>query len=91
MLLSDKLNEDEKQTYRDISIDMDDDLATDSLSILSDYLTRYYGKRVIILLDEYDTPMLEAYANGYWDELASFIRNLFNTTFKSNPIWKEQL
>ena len=40
---------------------------------------------VIILLDEYDTPMQEAFINNYWDELISFIRNLFNSTFKSNP------
>lgn len=46
---------------------------------------RYYGQKVIILLDEYDTPMQEAYLNGYWDEAASFIRNLFNSTFKTNP------
>lgn len=85
LLLSDKLNENEKSTYEEIAVDMDDDLATDSLSILSDYLARYYGKNVIILLDEYDTPMQEAFVNGYWDELASFIRNLFHSTFKSNP------
>ena len=46
---------------------------------------RYYGKKVIILLDEYDTPMQEAYVNGYWDEAAFFIRNLFNSAFKTNP------
>ena len=46
---------------------------------------RYYGKKVLILLDEYDTPMQEAYVHGYWDELVSFIRSLFNSTFKTNP------
>ena len=56
-----------------------------SLYQLSDYLYRYYGKKVIILLDEYDTPMQEAYVNGFWDELASFTRSLFNSTFKTNP------
>ena len=45
----------------------------------------YYGKKVIILLDEYDTPMQEAYVYGYWEEMAAFIRNLFNSTFKTNP------
>ena len=79
------LNEDEKKTFREISVDMEDDLAADSLNILSDYLSRYYSKKVIILLDEYDTPMQEAYMNGYWDELAVFIRSLFHATFKSNP------
>ncbi len=41
-------------------------------------------KGVIILLDEYDTPMQEAYANGFWDELVSFTRNMFNAAFKTN-------
>ncbi len=48
-------------------------------------VSRYYGKKVIILLDEYDTPMQEAYVHGYWSEIAEFIRNLFNATFKTNP------
>lgn len=52
---------------------------------------RYYGKKVIILLDEYDTPMQEAYINGYWDELAAFIRSLFNSTFKTNPYLERAL
>ena len=56
-----------------------------SINLLSEYLSRYYGKKVIILLDEYDTPMQEAYVNGYWDELSGFIRRLFNAAFKTNP------
>ena len=52
---------------------------------LSGFLSRYYGKKVIILLDEYDTPMQEAYVQGYWDELVSFTRKLFHSTFKANP------
>lgn len=63
--------------------------ATLSLYQLSDYLCRYYGKKVIILLDEYDTPMQEAYVDGYWDELVSFTRSLFNAAFKTNP-WLER-
>ena len=59
--------------------------ASSALYQLSDYLYRYYGKKVIILLDEYDTPMQEAYVNNFWDELVTFIRNLFNSTFKTNP------
>ena len=58
---------------------------TESLYSLSDYLYRFHGKKPIILLDEYDTPMQEAYLNGYWDEMISFIRNLFNAAFKANP------
>lgn len=56
-----------------------------SLYQLCAFLYRYYGKKVIILLDEYDTPMQEAYVHGYWDELVSFTRSLFNAAFKTNP------
>ena len=63
--------------------------ATSALYQLSDYLYRYYGKKVIILLDEYDTPMQEAYVDGYWEELVGFTRSLFNSTFKTNP-WLER-
>ena len=70
---------------------MEDHLASESLNLLSEYLMRYYGKKVMILLDEYDTPMHEAYAGGYWDELVSFIRSLFNATFKTNPSLEKAL
>ena len=74
-----------KKAYWDISADMEDYLASEALSNPSDYLMRYYGKKVIILLDEYDTPMQEAYVYGYWEELVEFTRSLFNSTFKTNP------
>ena len=79
------LNEKEKAFYQKVSVEMSDSEAAASLRTLSDFLGRYYGKKVIILLDEYDTPMQEAYVNGYWDELVAFTRNLFNSTFKTNP------
>ncbi|MDE7187434.1 MAG: AAA family ATPase, partial [Lachnospiraceae bacterium] len=79
------LNEKEKAFYQKVTADMPDNIATASLRSLSDFLSRYYGKKVIILLDEYDTPMQEAYVNGYWKELAAFTRGLFNSTFKTNP------
>jgi len=85
LLDSEKLNENEKKFYRNISADMEDYVAADSLNVLSNYLMRYYGKKVLILLDEYDTPMQESYINGYWEELVAFIRSLFNATFKTNP------
>ena len=56
-----------------------------TLHRLADYMKRYYGKKVIILLDEYDTPMQEAYIHGFWEELVGFTRTLFNSTFKTNP------
>ena len=85
LLKGDLLNEREKKNFQDISVDMEDHEASYSLKMLSDHLFRFYGKKVIILLDEYDTPMQEAYVNGYWDELISFIRSLLNATFKTNP------
>ena len=79
------LNADEKERFRKVSAEMEDYIASDSMNALSNYLSRYYGRKVIILLDEYDTPMQEAYVNGYWREMVDFIRTLFNATFKTNP------
>ena len=81
----DGLTEIEKKNISDISYDMSDVMAQDLLKNMSNYLSRYYKKNVIILLDEYDTPMQEAYLNGYWEEIVSFTRNFFNSTFKTNP------
>ena len=85
LLKEDSLNEKEKDFIKNISVNMDNYSAISSLGTLSEFLYRYYGKKVIILLDEYDTPMQEAYMHGYWDEIVSFMRNLFNATFKTNP------
>ena len=56
-----------------------------ALNYLSECLFQYYGKKAIILLDEYDTPMQEAYIHWYWEEFTGFMRSLFNATFKTNP------
>lgn len=85
LLSGNLLNEKEKTFYQKVSAEMTDSVASVSIRSLSDFLSRYYGKKVIILLDEYDTPMQEAYVNGYWDELTVFTRSLFNSTFKTNP------
>ncbi len=85
LLNGDLLNEREKAFCRSISANMSDSMAAASLRALSDFLGRYYGKKTIILLDEYDTPMQEAYVNGYWVEMVAFTRSLFNATFKTNP------
>jgi len=85
LLDSDVLNESEKEEFRRSLSGMDDYRVTVSLRILADYLNRYYGKKVIILLDEYDTPMQEAYVHGFWEELVGFTRSFFNSTFKTNP------
>ncbi len=85
LLKGDLLTPREKEYFERISETMNEEDATMSLYYLSSFLYKYYGKKVIILLDEYDTPMQEAYVNGYWDELVSFTRSLFQSTFKTNP------
>lgn len=85
LLKSGLLEEEEKRYFMNISTDMSETDATISLHKMSDFLFRYYKQKVIILLDEYDTPMQEAYVNGYWDKIVSFIRVLFNSTFETNP------
>lgn len=82
---SEFLTEKDREYFDRVTIDMDDAVASSAVYQLSGFLHRYYGKKVIILLDEYDTPMQEAYVNGYWDKLAGFARSLFNSTFKTNP------
>lgn len=81
----DCFTENEKQQMMEITEKMDDVTAQDALKNLSSYLNLLYGKKVLIFLDEYDTPMQEAYINGYWDEFTGFMRSLFNATFKTNP------
>ncbi len=85
LLESDRLLPEEKEDFRQISNEMSEVTATMALHRLSRYLHKHYGKRVILLLDEYDTPMQEAYVNGYWEELVSFTRSMFNAAFKTNP------
>ena len=91
LLKSGKLNEREAEFFRKVSAEMDEYVATDSLNALTEYLYKYYGKKVIILLDEYDAPMQEAYVNGYWEEMTAFTRNLFNAAFKTNPYLERAL
>lgn len=91
LLDSDLLTEEEVKYFKSISTDMDEINATMALHKMSDFLSRYYKKKVIILLDEYDTPMQEAYVEGYWKELVSFTRSLFNASFKTNPFLERAL
>ncbi len=85
LLESTVLNEAEKEQFQAVKQIMDDLTAQDAVSDLMKLLYHHYGKKTIVLLDEYDTPLQEAYVNGYWDEMVSFTRNLFNATFKTNP------
>ena len=85
LLEGELLTGEEKVFFRSVKMDMPQVVATLAVHKMSEFLYRYYGKKVIILLDEYDTPMQEAFVNGYWEELVSFERNLFNSAFKTNP------
>ena len=91
LLDGDYLNEDERKNYKKVSAEMEKYIAAGTLRALSDYVLRYYGRKAILLLDEYDTPMQEAYVYGYWEEMVEFIRNLFNSTFKTNPYLERAL
>lgn len=61
------------------------DTICNAIKNLSNCLYRYYKKKILIFLDEYDTPMQESYLYEYWEEFIAFIRNFFNATFKTNP------
>ncbi len=82
---SEKLTEGERKLFKKLSEDMTQQDAPMALHKLSMYLERHFGRQVIILLDEYDTPMQEAYVHGFWEKIISFMRSLFNNTFKTNP------
>lgn len=85
LLESGNLTPSESAFFERVSADMGDAEASLALHELSKYLCRYYGKKVVILLDEYDTPMQEAYVYGYWEEMVEFARSMFNSMFKTNP------
>jgi hypothetical protein len=85
LLKDNHLTEEEQKYYKKVNPDMDEPEAAVALHNMCKFLQRYYGKNVIVLLDEYDTPMQEAYVCGFWDELTGFIRSMFNSTFKTNP------
>ena len=79
------ISDSEQDVFRQVSPDMDESTAALSLNRLCEWISGYYHKKVVILLDEYDTPMQEAYVHGFWDELSAYMRALFNNTFKTNP------
>ena len=80
----DLLSKGEKEQFRKLTMGETGAYDANSLQKLCGYLERYYGKKVIVLLDEYDAPMQEAWMHHYWDEAAQFLRGLFNATFKEN-------
>ena len=93
LLESEHLSETEKDSYRRLVkigvtsqaiYDMTDAVLTDSLQILSQLLTRHYGQKVILLIDEYDVPLDKAFQGGYYDEMLSLIRSLLDNALKTN-------
>ena len=88
---SDALNEKEKAYFDYVNGEMSNTIAAMALRRLSLCMSLYYEKKVLILLDEYDTPLQEAYVKGYWNELTSFMSSLFNYTFKTNPYMERGL
>ncbi len=91
LLGSGLLSEKEKEYYESIRIGMEDAIAEGAIHFMADFMKRYYDKDVIIILDEYNTPMQEAWLSGYWDEAVTFFRGFFNSTFKTNPYLKRGL
>ncbi|MFG6327990.1 MAG: ATP-binding protein [Lachnospiraceae bacterium] len=85
ILQGDILNLQEKSYFSFIKTGMSDAEIAVSINNLSMCISRYYGKKVIVLLDEYDTPLQEAYVYGYWNKMVLLVRSLFNYTFKTNP------
>ena len=87
ILESDRLSQSDKEAYqRILSVDSVKDKGeyNQSIAQLSRYLEQYYGKKVIILVDEYDVPLENAYFCGFYDEMTGFIRSLFESALKTN-------
>ena len=90
LLQSNRLDTDDKKLYRALTaveggtFSMADDVLADSLKTLSQLLAKHYGRKVVILIDEYDVPLDKAFQGGYYDEMVSLIRNLFGNALKTN-------
>ncbi len=85
LLDGDLLSEAEKKYFHEVCDTMQEHTAVAAIHRLSEFLYRFYKKKPLIFLDEYDTPMQEAYLGGYWEEMSAFIRAMFNASFKENP------
>ena len=84
IMKSDKFDDSDRESFAAVNERMEDVKAQTAVNLLCIYLEKYYGKKVIVLLDEYDTPMQEAWIGGYWDEAAGFFRGFFDNTFITN-------
>ena len=85
LLDSDKIYPEEKQRIKDILFCREDEaVLKNSVKDLSKYLNRHYGKNVMLLIDEYDVPLQNAYVEGYYDEAKKFFKTFYGITFKDN-------
>lgn len=84
LLAGDTLSGNEREYYKNVKPRMGIDEAADAVRSMAGFMERYFGEKVIILLDEYDTPMQEAWLYGYWDDAVRFFSSFFNATFKTN-------
>ena len=78
------LDPNERRALERITEDMSDVHAALSLNLLSGLLQKIHGKKVLIFLDEYDTPLQEAYIHGYWEDLVAFTRTLFRNVYPAS-------
>ena len=85
LLKSDRLPASMTAVLANFSLSATDAEIQTALLNLSMALYRHHGVKPIILLDEYDTPMQEAWLNGFWDSMASFVKVILTSTFKNNP------
>jgi len=83
--LKEELSDAEQTMFELVCPEMSDVVAANSINLLTEFMEKYYGKKVLIFLDEYDTPMQESWIAGTWNETTSFFRTFFNATFKTNP------
>lgn len=83
---SSKLSDSEKEIFgRMTSGDMDKADCQNALRTLSKFLSSHYNEKVIIIIDEYDTPIQQGHSNGFYDEVVLFMRNFFSGGMKDNP------
>ena len=83
-----KMDEDDKEIYNSIKNRKNDIDLNTSLELLSDFLCEYYGKKVIVLIDEYDSPIINAFDKGYYNEAIEFFQVFYSSALKTNDSLK---
>ncbi len=85
LLESNKLTDYDKDAYRNLlKTDMDESILCNSLKLLSELLCKHHGKKVILLIDEYDVPLAKAFHQGYYEQMVLLVRNMFGQALKTN-------